>query len=205
MRERAHVLCPPLLLVRCPKLTQSCFRNDTTESPQMAGSPDLVVAGLPEVVTLSSDEEITLSSDDEAAVKVVSYCTRKPPPNPGWLCPGLEVLVADSHAAPTLRGRRGLVKGVVAGKAVITLRDGGETIVIPAGYLVPSPPRCGDRVKVIRGIRERGETGRLIAYLGQERPRTEGQEGGPIRQDRVRMDQDGVARLIPHLALCKLV
>ena len=59
----------------------------------MAGSPDLVVAGLPEVVTLSSDEEITLSSDDEAAVRVVSYCTREPPPNPGWLCPGLEVLV----------------------------------------------------------------------------------------------------------------
>ena len=171
----------------------------------MAGSQDLMVVGPPEVVTLSSDEEITLSSDDEEEIKVVSCCTRALPPNPGWLCPGLEVLVAESHAAPTLRGRRGLVKGVVAGKALITLRDRGETIVIPAGYLVPSPPRCGDRVKVIHGIRKKGETGRLIAYLGQERPRTEGQEGEPIRRDRVKMDRDGVARLIPHLALCKLV
>ena len=87
----------------------------------MAGSQDLMVAGPPEVITLSSDEEITLGSDDEDEIREVSCCTRVPPPNPGWLCPGLEVLVAESHAAPTLRGRRGLVKGVVAGKALITL------------------------------------------------------------------------------------
>ena len=58
---------------------------------------------------------------------------------------------------------------------------------------------------MIHGIRKKGETGRLIAYLGQGRPRTEGLEGEPIRRDRVKMDRDGVARLIPHLALCKLV
>ena len=169
----------------------------------MAGSQDLMVAGPPEVITLSSDEEITLGSDDEDEIREVSCCTRVPPPKPGWLCPGLEVLVAKSHAAPTLRGRRGLVRGVVAGKALITLQDGGGTMVIPAGYLTPSPPRWGDRVKIIHGSKE-GETGRLIVYLGQKKPKTAGLEGEPVRRDRVKMDRDGVARLIPRLALCKL-
>ena len=110
--------------------------------------------------------------------------------NQDWYSPEIEVVIKDIHYDTDLCGEIGVVRGVTAGMCSVFLHEEERTVIIAADHLAPVVPRRGDKVKVILGAEDKGQTGQLLS--------TDSQEGV------VKLDHSGDVKLFQLKYLCKM-